>query len=58
MCWVGVSYSLSQSRYFDAVIPVKKLLMLRAPVNGTVLPYDQLSHTTTSTFTWLSTWPP
>ena len=51
MCWVGVSYSLNQSMYFDAVIPAKKVLMLRFPVTGTVRPYDQLSHTTTSTLT-------
>ena len=44
-------YSLSQSTYFDAVIPAKKLRMLRGPVSGTVVPYHQLPHTTTSTLT-------
>ena len=58
ICWLGVLYSLSQSRYFDAVIPPKKLLMLRGPASGTVAPYDQLPHTTTSTLTWLITRPP
>ena len=51
MCWVGVSYSLNQSMYFDAVIPARKLLILRFPVKGTVLPYDQLFQTTRSTLT-------
>jgi len=26
MCWVGVSYSSSQSRYGDAVIALRKLI--------------------------------